>query len=178
MMHRRAHGGGKPNHCPHPIVTESLEDVMKSWSLAIIIVAATMIGPGSYAFGAEARPWLCRTKPVFSSDKPMTYEAVNRGAGSWLITFMRFDPSGLGHDGFTVSSTQDVAGRTEGALDAGQWYAVALYRSGGHWICPGNAGENDEPTPGVVSSLCYGRDLGECTVKLTVRSQSNGSGHP
>lgn len=141
-------------------------------------MALTPIGLGSQAFAAEARPWLCRAKPVFSSDKPMTYQAVNRGTGRWLLTFMRFDPSGLGHDGFTVSSIQDIATRTEGTLDAGQWYAVALYHSGGRWICPGNAGESDEPSRGVISNLCYGRELGECTVKLTVRSQSNGSGHP
>jgi len=146
------------------------------WTLILAVVI--LIGLGSQAFAAEARPWLCRAKPVFSSDKPMAYQAVNRGGGRWLLTFMHFDPSGLGHDGFTVSSTKDVATRTEGTLDAGQWYAVALYQSGGRWICPGNAGESDERSPGVISNLCYGRDSGECAVKLTVRSQSNGSGHP
>jgi hypothetical protein len=151
---------------------------MRSWCAVILILALMLIGRSLQAFAAEARPWLCRAKPVFSSDKPMTYQAVNRGAGRWLLTFMRFDPSGLGHDGFTVSSSQDVATRTEGTLDAGQWYAIALYHSGGRWICPGNAGESGEPSPGVISNLCYGRDLGECSVKLTVRSQSNGSSHP
>ena len=150
---------------------------MKSWYAAIASVIVATIWAGSPVLGAEARPWLCRAKPVFSSDKPITYEATNRGGGRWLMTFMRFDPSGLGHDGFTVSSTQDVAAHAEGKLEAGQWYAVALYRSGGHWICPGNAGESDEPASGVVSNLCYGRDPGECAVKLTVRPQSTGSGH-
>lgn len=152
--------------------------MMKSWCLAIAFVSVATTGAGSLAFGAEARPWLCRAKPVFSSNKPMIYEATNRGGGRWLMTFMRFDPSGLGHDGFTVSSTKDIGARTEGTLEAGQWYAVALYRSGGHWICPGNAAESDEPAASVVSSLCYGRDPGECTVKLTVRPQSAGSGRP
>jgi hypothetical protein len=141
----------------------------KSWRVAITIATVATMGTASHAFCAEARPWLCRAKPVFSSDRPMTYEATNRGAGRWLMTFMRFDPSGLGHDGFTVSSTQDVAAHSQGTLEPGQWYAVALYRSGGHWICPGNAGESDEPAPGVVSNLCYGRDPGECTLKLMVR---------
>jgi hypothetical protein len=150
--------------------------MMKSWCATIAIVTVAMMGAGSHAFGAEARPWLCRAKPVFSSDKPMTYEATNRGGGRWLMTFMRFDPSGLGHDGFTVSSSQDVAAHAEGTLDPGQWYAVALYRSGGRWICPGNAGESGEPSPGVISSLCYGKDAGECGVKLTVRPQSTGTG--
>ncbi len=149
---------------------------MKFWCVAIAIVIVTTVGAGSHAFGAEARPWLCRAKPVFSSDKPMTYEATNRGGGRWLMTFMRFDPSGLGHDGFTVAAAQDVAAHTNGTLESGQWYAVALYLSGGHWICPGNAAESDEPAPGVISNLCYGREPGECLVKLTVRPQSNGSG--
>jgi hypothetical protein len=151
---------------------------MRFSSLIIAITAATMMGLGSSVFAAEARPWLCRAKPVFSSDKPMTYEAVNRGTGRWLMTFMRFDPSGLGHDGFTVSTTQDVTSHIEGTLDPGQWYAVALYRSGPRWICPGNAGESDKPFPGAISSLCYGSNLGECTVKLTVRPQSNGTRQP
>jgi hypothetical protein len=138
----------------------------------IAILLVTIAGAGAPALAAEARPWLCRAKPVFSSDKPMTYEARNRSAGRWLMTFMRFDPSGLGHDGFTVASTQEITSRAEGTLEAGQWYAVALYRSGSHWICPGNAGENDEPGAGIVSSLCYGRDPGECAVKLTVRPHS------
>ena len=140
---------------------------------ALVAVLVLLAGVSSYAGAAQARPWLCRTKPVFSSDKPMTYQAVNRG-GQWLMTFMQFDPSGLGHDGFTVSTTRDLTGRTDGTLDAGRWYAVALYRSGGRWICPGNARESDEPAPGVISSLCYGRDPGDCTVKLTVRPQSGG----
>ena len=100
----------------------------------------------------------------------MTYQAVNRGAGRWLLTFMRFDPSGLGHDGFTVASTQEVTAHAEGTFDAGQWYAVALYRSGSHWICPGNA-ENESEGLGVVSKLCYGEDIGACPVTLTVRAR-------
>jgi|SRR5215813_12615282 len=147
---------------------------MKYWWMTIAIVTIA-IGTGSQALGAEARPWLCRAKPVFSSNKPMTYEATNRGGGRWLMTFMSFDPSGLGHDGFTVSSAQEVGTHTSGILGRGQWYAVALYRSGSHWICPGNAAETDEPGPGVVSNLCYGVDPGDCTIKLTVRPQSTGS---
>jgi hypothetical protein len=148
-------------------------EIMRRWCAIILMVVVTMILLSWHAFAMEARPWLCRAKPVFSSNKPMMYQAVNHSAERWLLTFMRFDPSGLGHDGFTVSSTKDVASSTDGTLDAGQWYAVALYRSGSHWICPGNARESDEPSPGVISNLCYGRDLGECTVKLMVRSQSN-----
>jgi hypothetical protein len=151
--------------------------MIKSWSLAMAFMGVAAMAATTLAFGAEARPWLCRAKPVFSSNQPMTYQATNHGGGSWLLTFMRFDPSGLGHDGFTVSSTRAVGAGTEGTLDAGQWYSVALYRSEGHWICPGNAAESDERGSGVISSLCYGRELGECTVKLTVRPQSVENGH-
>ena len=94
------------------------------------------------------------------------------------MTFMRFYPSGLGHDGFTVSSSQSITADIAGTLEPGQWYAVAQYRSGGRWICPGNSAESAESSRGVVSQLCYGRDLGECAVKLTVREQSARGGSP
>jgi hypothetical protein len=150
--------------------------MIRAWvTIAFLSVGAAWAA--SQAFAAEARPWLCRTKPVFSSDKRMAYEAQNRGGGRWLMTFMRFDPSGLGHDGFTVFSAQDIASHTNGTLDPGQWYAVALYRAGGHWICPGNAGESDHPAPGVVNDLCYGREPGECAVKLIVRPAGGQQGH-
>jgi hypothetical protein len=117
---------------------------------------------------AEPRPWLCRDKPVFSSEKPMAYEAANRGSARWLLTFMHFDPAG-GHDGFTVIATRAVSGRIEGRLEAGQWYTVALYREGAHWICPGSAGGSDQPARGVISNLCFGEDPGACPLELTVR---------
>ncbi len=126
----------------------------------------------SKAFAVQPRPWLCRDKPVFSSDRPMSYEAVNRGAGRWLLTFMRFDPSGLGHDGFTVYSIQEISGTAEGNLAPGQWYAVALYRAAGHWICPANAAESEARSPGAISTVCYGQEPGQCVVRLSVRSQS------
>ena len=144
---------------------------MKYWSSAIAMVVVATIGAGSQAQGAEARPWLCRDKPVFSSDKSMSYEATKRDGGRWLMTFMRFDPSGLGHDGFTVFSSHDVSAHSQGTLEPGQWYAVALYRLGGHWICPGNARKSDAPAGGSVSDLCFGEEPGDCTVKLTVRPQ-------
>ena len=142
---------------------------MKRKLVSTIAAGALAIGMASSANAVEARPWLCRDKPVFSSGKPMTYTVVNRGGGRWLMTFMRFDPAGGGHDGFTIVSSREVNGRTEGNLESGQWYAVALYRSGSHWICPGNARESDEPSPGVISNLCYGEEPGSCPVKLLVR---------
>jgi len=121
------------------------------------------------AWAAQPRPWLCRQIPVFSGTRPMTWRATKRGVGSWLMIFMRYDPAS-GHDGFTIVSTHGVKGRAEGALDAGQWYAVAQYNSAGHWICPGNASESHDSAAGTISSLCYGEDEDACDVKLVVKS--------
>jgi hypothetical protein len=139
------------------------------WAAGALIAALFVFAAASSTFADEPRPWLCRDKPVFSSDRAMTYVANKRGGGRWMMTFMRFDPSGGGHDGFTVVSTRMIRGAVSGSLEPGQWYAVALYHSGGHWICPGGARESDERTPGVVSDLCFGEDPGSCPVKLTVR---------
>jgi hypothetical protein len=135
--------------------------------MSAILLMAVRLAP---AMAVEPRPWLCRDKPVFSSSRQMSYEATSRG-GRWMMTFMRFDPAG-GHDGFTVVSARDLHGRVEGTLEPGQWYAVALYRSGGHWICPGNAGESDRPAPGLVRDLCYGEEAGSCPVRLSVRAST------
>lgn len=143
---------------------------MRSAVVVVGLVGIIAIARPSRA--AEPRPWLCRDKPVFSSGSPMTYSAANPGGGTWVLTFMRFNLGG-GHDGFTVISSPKVTGRIDGKLESGQWYAVALYRSGNHWICPANASENDRPAPGVVSDLCYGEDPGACTVTLTVKHAGN-----
>jgi hypothetical protein len=144
------------------------------------LTAFTLVGlalTAAVAPAAEPRPWLCRDKPVFSSDRAMTYEASNRGGGHWVITFMRFDPAG-GHDGFTVVSSREIAGRVDGTLEAGQWYAVALYREGSHWICPEVEDESGSSSNGSVSDLCYSEQEGGCAVKLLVRAAgaSEGSG--
>src|SRR5690348_10411464 len=125
--------------------------VMIGVMIGMIVAAVITAAP---VRAAEARPWLCRDKPVFSSAKPMSYEASKRGSGRWLLTFMRFDASGQGHDGFTVVSSQDVVAHTGGTLQAGQWYAVALLRSGGRWMCPGNSRESEASTPGTLSNVC------------------------
>jgi hypothetical protein len=104
----------------------------------------------------------------------MTYVAENRSGGEWVMTFMRFDPAS-GHDGFTVVSSQDVTGHVKGTLDAGQWYAVGLYRDGSHWICAAPATENRQYVRGIVRDLCYGEDSGSCQVKLTVSEGSAAS---
>jgi hypothetical protein len=137
--------------------------------LGSIIFAVALCGvTAEVSFAAEPRPWLCRDIPVFSNSKPVSWHATPRGAGRWLMTFMHYDPSG-GHDGFTVVSTKAIRGSMGGELGAGQYYAVALYSAGGHWICPGNASEDDSPEPGTIASLCYGEDDDSCDVKLVVK---------
>ncbi|MGH7842419.1 MAG: hypothetical protein ACREQD_13955 [Candidatus Binataceae bacterium] len=126
----------------------------------------TAVGP---SIAAEPRPWLCRDVPVFSSTKSMSWRATTHGGGHWLVTFMHYDPSG-GHDGFTVVASSEISGSAAGTLNAGQWYAVALYRSGAHWICPGSASESDDRPAGTISGLCYGRGDDGCDVNLLVKS--------
>ncbi len=133
----------------------------------------SMLAASPAARAVEPRPWLCRDKPVFSSDQPMTYDLSLRGSGRWVMIFMRFDPAG-GHDGFTVFDTRDVTGQISGPLERGQWYAVGMYREGDHWICAAQAEENRQFVPGIVRDYCYGETEGECDVKLTVHENKSG----
>jgi hypothetical protein len=150
--------------------------VLKLLKRAPIVVFALAIAltAASPARAVEPRPWLCRDKPVFSSSKPMTYDASTRGGGHWMMIFMRFDPSG-GHDGFTVFDTRQVNGQITGPLERGQWFAVGMYREEGHWICAAQAEERHQFVPGVVREYCYGEAAGNCDVKLTVRESGQGA---
>ncbi len=109
-----------------------------------IVVAAVLTGlfvasAFSAAKAADARPWLCRSKPVFSSSKPMTYEA--RGSGRWVLSFMRCntnsqsnfgggcsEQSSGGENGFAVVSTRTVGRHLEGTASPlfppAQWAAI------------------------------------------------------
>ena len=147
--------------------------------VARAIFFAAMVGVAcavlqSVAMAAEARPWLCRDKPVFSSDKRVHYEAKSRGQHHWRLFFMQFVAGGP-HDGFAIIKSDDISAGSslaEGELGSGQFFAVALYLApGGHWVCPGSAEEAEEPRgPGVVSQLCYSDDDSDsCRVRLTIR---------
>jgi hypothetical protein len=131
-------------------------------------------GPGTIAHAAEARPWLCRDKPVFSSSKPVHYEAKSRGQRHWRLFLMQFVAGGP-HDGFATVGSDDIPAGTshaEGKLASGQYFAVALYLGqGGHWVCPGSAQEAEGThAPGVVSELCYSDDDSDsCLMRLTIR---------
>ena len=122
------------------------------------------------AHAAEARPWLCRSKPVFSSDSAMSYQIVNHGSSRWALLLMQFEP-GSAHDGYEIVASQELpagAGRASGTLVAGRYFAVAMYRGGGgHWICPGYAQDKDRPA-GALSRICYGEEASSCPVTLTV----------
>jgi len=143
--------------------------------MSTVMLAAGMLATATaIASAGEPRPWLCRDKPVFSSSGPMSYDASMRGSGHWVITFMRFDPSG-GHDGFTVFESREVSGQVTGTLERGQWYAVGMYREEGRWVCAGPAQENQQFVAGIVRDLCYGTADGGCDVKMIVRERSSGA---
>ncbi len=139
--------------------------------LAALALGLLTIGPAcGPSRAAEARPWLCRDKPVFSTPGPSRMELVSRSARRWQVFLMQFDPSG-GHDGFTITNSYELGpGRRQATenLAAGRFFAVALFNSGGHWICPAPA--QDKRAPGTVAGLCYGANEGDCDVSLTVTS--------
>ena len=124
------------------------------------------------AHAAEARPWLCRSKPVFSSDSAMSYRIVNHGGSRWQLLLMQFEP-GSAHDGYEIVASQELpagADQRGGTLAPGRYFAVAMYRGeGGRWICPGYAEDKDRPA-GAVSRICYDEESPGCPVALTVLS--------
>ncbi|HTW87514.1 MAG TPA: hypothetical protein VMD75_05875 [Candidatus Binataceae bacterium] len=129
------------------------------------------------AGAAEARPWLCRDKPVFSSDHAMRFEAA-RQDGRWLLLLMTFDAMG-GHDGFTIVESQDLSSTVPnrgGQLPAGRYFAVAQYLQGGEWICPGYAQKSPIYKPNQVASICYDEESAGCAVKLIVSPVPSGAG--
>ncbi len=142
------------------------------------MLGVVWLGAGSIAHAAEARPWLCRVKPVFSSSKPVRYEARSRGSHRWRLFFMQFVAGGP-HDGFAVTGARDLprGGSSIGELGAGQFFTIALYLGpGGHWVCPGSAGEAEEPRgSGVISDLCYDAESADsCQVRLTIQRAAGG----
>ncbi len=140
---------------------------LKFFSTAVIF--ATLLA--SPAFAEEARPWLCRDKPVFSYDRSMEYQVTARPGRQWRIFFMLYSPDAA-HDGFDIVNSREVSSRGDpigGNLAAGRYFAVALYREGGHWICPDYTHDDRNPKLGEVSNLCYGEDGPPCLVKLQVK---------
>jgi hypothetical protein len=141
--------------------------LLKFFSTAAIL-AILFAGP---AFADEPRPWLCRDKPVFSYDRSMEYQVTARPGRQWRIFFMLYSPDAA-HDGFDIVNSREISSRGDpigGNLAAGRYFAVALYREGGHWICPDYTHDDRNPKLGEVSNLCYGEDGPPCLVKLQVK---------
>ena len=127
------------------------------------VIAVALLALASAAQAAEPRPWLCRDKPVFSSGQAMSYQLTTKSS-QWKMFLMQFSP-GAGHDGFDITTT--ISGSSGGRLASGQYYAVALHRVGGNWVCPGDVDE--EHTDGAISRLCFSAsDGGACSVKFVV----------
>lgn len=129
-----------------------------------IAFAVSILAIASVAHAAEPRPWLCRDKPVFSSQQPMNYRITMTSRSRWQLFVMQFTPGG-GHDGFDIAQT--ISRSSTGQLSAGRYFAVALRDSGGNWICPPMVSE--EPAQGgSISDLCFGTDEGSCSVEFVV----------
>jgi hypothetical protein len=121
------------------------------------------------ARGAEARPWLCRDKPVFSDNTAMNYRVTTSAGRSWRMFFMQFEPDAA-HDGFEIVRTAPLTpgGDASGSLEAGRYFAVAMYASGGNWICPGYAQDSEHRPAGELYNICYGQDGPPCLVTLAI----------
>lgn len=133
-----------------------------------LFIAALALLVSTPALAQEARPWLCRDKPVFSYDRSMEYQVTARPGRQWRMFFMKYSPDAA-HDGFDIVDSREVRGDAAGSLAAGQYFAVALYRQGGHWICPDYTHDDRNPKLGEVSNLCYGTGGPPCLVKLLVK---------
>jgi hypothetical protein len=155
-----------------------VEEAMRFVRLLPISICGLVLGAAVpvLAGAADARPWLCRDKPVFSSKAAMTYQVANRGKERWQVSLMQFQP-GTAHDGFEVIQSQEVPPDTkdaDGNLPSGQYFAVAMYHSAnGRWICPGYTRQSDQPPSGAVSQICFGDDPQNCLVTLTVRAAAS-----
>lgn len=138
--------------------------------IVVGLMGAAMAAPSASAM--EPRPWLCRDKPVFSWNHPMTYELSARPGAEWQMFFMQYDPDAA-NDGFSIVRSIKLAPRSiavKGKLEPGQYFAVALHRRPtGEWICPSYAHESPKITLGIVAKLCYGDRGPACDVNLIVK---------
>ena len=144
---------------------------MKGWTLAASALAIAM---ASAAYAGEPRPWLCRDKPVFSSQQPMRYQLSTNSQTRWELFLMQFTP-GAGHDGFDITKT--IRGTSSGEIPAGRYFAVALRSVGGNWVCPAGVSEKHTPS-GTISDLCFSAQDDGCSVKFTVTADSSASTAP
>ena len=145
-------------------------NILKSAS-ALIFATTLAVSAATPAFADQARPWLCRDKPVFSSNRAMKFEVTAHPGRQWKIFFMQYSPDAA-HDGFDIVNSRELSASGDsmtGRLEAGRYFAVALYRgAAGHWICPDYAHDDRAPKSGAVSNLCYGAEGQPCLVNLNV----------
>ncbi|HUO05941.1 MAG TPA: hypothetical protein VMU16_12160 [Candidatus Binataceae bacterium] len=137
---------------------------LKLAGTAALAIALAAIA-SSRAIAAEARPWLCRDKPVFSSDRGMSYQVSAKSGERWRIYFMEFTPYAA-HDGFEIVNESAIPGT--GHLNSGRYYAVAMYRKGDRWICPGYAHDDSERAARGDTKVCFGSSGPPCRVDLNV----------
>jgi hypothetical protein len=138
----------------------------------LVSAIALAIAAASMAHAGEPRPWLCRDKPVFSSQQPMSYRLSTNS--QWQLFLMQFTP-GAGHDGFDITKT--IRGSSNGHLPAGRYFAVALHTARGNWVCPAEADEQPRAA-GTISNLCFAAQEGDCSVKFVVTSDRAASSAP
>jgi hypothetical protein len=153
--------------------------ILKAATCVAIAAAIATLAAGP-ALAQEARPWLCRDKPVFSYDRSMEYRATAGPGRQWRMFFMQYSPDAA-HDGFDIVNSRDISSHGDpvtGELAAGRYFAVALYREGGHWICPDYTHDDRNSRLGEVSNLCYGDDGPPCLVKLLVKPATRPASAP
>lgn len=139
-------------------------------SLPLLLSAAA----GS-ALAAPPRPWLCRDKPVVSSDKALAYQVAARRPASWHVGFMRLEPGGI-HDGFVTVRAAEL-GRTrpraQGRLEPGRYFvAVLQQKAGGRWICARSTGKQARRDRGELLRACFS-SAAPCALELTISRGSN-----
>ncbi len=146
-----------------------LQSTIGRMTQLLVTVALSITCAAGVASAGEARPWLCRDKPVFSYNSGMHYTLTSSRGRAWKVCFMAFDPTG-GHDGFEVVRSADLAGGStaSGFLEGGRYFAVAMYHQGSSWICPGYAQDQQHPPAGQLNNICYGEDGPPCLVTLAV----------
>src|SRR5260370_15390861 len=83
---------------------------MKTGILIAILSASLSILFPCAAIAEEARPWLCRDKPVFSYDHAMAYHATAQPGRQWRIFFMQYSPDAA-HHRFDILNSPEIGSR-------------------------------------------------------------------
>src|SRR5260370_42415745 len=103
---------------------------MKTGILIAILSASLSILFPCAAIAEEARPWLCRDKPVFSYDHAMAYQATAQPGLQWRIFFMQYSPDAA-HHGFDIVNSRYLGSRGDpltANLPSGRCLPVRVHR--------------------------------------------------